>query len=214
VDPGGPNVFLSNSIYSNDSLGIDIGNDGVTPIDRSDNVQDYPVLTSVVSSAGHTTIQRTLEGAPSTGYHLEFFSNTEPDPSTYGEGESFLGFTSVSTDTSGEAEFIVTLPVSVAGGMYVSATTTDLEYASSEFSQVAFVMALAGDIVGNELALWWTPVPGVAQYWLYGATNAAYFQPGLSSPYENRLTILPPGTTAWGHPTVSWIPSTTGRTWY
>jgi titin len=198
VDPGGPNVFLSNAIYSNDSLGIDIGNDGVTPIDPSDNVQDYPVLTSVVSSAGHTTIQGILQGAPSTDYYLEFFSNTEPDPSTYGEGEFFLGFTSVSTDASGEAEFIVTLPASLSGGMYVSATTTDLGYASSEFSQVAFVTTLAGDIMAGQLALWWTPVPGVAHYWLYGAANASYFEPGLSSPYENRLAILPPGTTAWG----------------
>lgn len=201
LDPaGGNNVFLANSIYSNNLLGIDVGDDGVTPNQPGDFVENYPVLTSVISSGGYTTIEGTLQSEPSTEYHLEFFSNAVPDPSSYGEGETFLGFASVSTDDTGEADFSVTLPVTVAGGLYVSATTTELETATSEFSKVVFVMALAGDIVGDQLALWWTPVPGVALYWLYGASNAAYFEPGLSPPFENRLAILPPGTTAWGAP--------------
>jgi hypothetical protein len=39
-------------------------------------------------------------------------------------------------------------------------------------------------------------------YWVYGADNEAYFAPGLTSPYQHRLVVLPPATTIW--------PSTSG----
>jgi len=57
----------------------------VTPNDLCDgdtganNLQDFPVLTSLSSSAGNTTIQGTLNSSPNTTFTIEFFSNAAPD---------------------------------------------------------------------------------------------------------------------------------------
>jgi len=55
------------------------------------------------------------------------------------------------------------------------------------------VMTLSGSVSGNQLELTWSPAPGAAEYWVYGADNEAYFAPELS----NRLAIVPGGTTTW-----------------
>ncbi len=58
-------------------------------------------------------------------------------------------------------------------------------------------MILSGDLSYGELGLDWTPWPGASAYWVYGADNEAYFEPGLISPYDYRLAVLPVGTTTW-----------------
>ena len=55
------NDITGNSIFDNGSLGIDLGDDGVTPNHATEptaanQYQNYPVLTSAVSSGGVTTI--------------------------------------------------------------------------------------------------------------------------------------------------------------
>ena len=52
--------ILQNSIHSNGGLGIDVGAGGVTPNDAgdADGVQNFPVLTSVGTDGGTTTILR------------------------------------------------------------------------------------------------------------------------------------------------------------
>ena len=95
-----------NSIFSNGGLGIDLNRDGVTPNDilpgdpdtGPNNLQNFPVLTSVSSSGGTTTINGTLNSTPNTTFRIEFFANDMLDPSGNGEGQIFLGSTSVMTD--------------------------------------------------------------------------------------------------------------------
>ncbi len=143
--PSTGNAILSNSIFSNTGLGIDLGPGGVTPNDPGDpdsganNLQNFPVLTSATSSS--TTIEGTLNSTPSTEFRLEFFANSACDPSGHGEGESFLGSTEVTTDGSGDASFTVTLPTTVPAGQFITATATDPGNNTSEFSQCIEVLS-------------------------------------------------------------------------
>ena len=143
------NTISGNSIFSTGSgntnrLGIDLfaGGFGVTPNDDNavdadsgaNNLQNYPVITSVVALAGTTTIQGTIDSAASTTFKIELFSNNVCDPSGYGEGEKYLGVTNATTDASGKGSFTFAVPTaSVVGGFFTS-TATDPNGNTSEFS--------------------------------------------------------------------------------
>ncbi len=64
--------------------------------------------------------------------------------------------------------------------------------------------------LGNSVQLSWTSVGSAAAYWVYGASNQAYFEPGMAPGYAYRLAVLPPGTTTWsssagvGDPDANW----------
>jgi hypothetical protein len=137
---GTGNAIRGNSIFSNTKLGIDLGGDGVTPNDSCDvdtgpnNLQNFPVLTTALSSGGNTTIQGTLNSTPSTTYQVDFFSNASCDPSGHGQGQTFLGSTVVTTDGSCNGSFNVTLPVTVSPQTRLTATATDPANNTSEFS--------------------------------------------------------------------------------
>lgn len=137
---GTGNQVLTNVIFSNGALGIDLTGDGVTPNDAGDgdtgsnNLQNFPVLTAASSSGGNMTIQGTLNSTAHTAFRIEFFSNPSCDASGNGEGQVFLGFANVTTNGSGDAAINVTLPVNVALGHVVAATATDAGNNTSEFS--------------------------------------------------------------------------------
>lgn len=131
--------ILGNHIYSNDGLGIDLLQDGVTPNDPGDadtgpnGLQNFPVLTSVNASNGFLEIAGTLNSAASTTYRIEFFYTSPLDPSGYGEGGFFIGFTNVTTDANGNAAFNSSVPQN-AFGRQITATATDPSGNTSEFS--------------------------------------------------------------------------------
>lgn len=139
-DAGSGNALLSNSMFSNGSLGIDLGADGVTPNDPLDvdsgpnDLQNYPVITAVRRVGRSVMIYGTLESTPSTKFRLEFFSNDTCDPSGYGEGQTFLGSADVKTNQKGKWSFIITLPVSLPEGVYLTTTATNPGGSTSEFS--------------------------------------------------------------------------------
>ena len=134
------NAILSNHIFSNSDLGIDLSPDGVTPNDAGDtdtganNLQNFPVLTSATTGSS-TTIEGSLNSTPDMDFRLEFFSNSACDPSSHGEGETFLGSASVTTNGSGNASFSITFPHTVPVGYFITATATDPNNNTSEFSQ-------------------------------------------------------------------------------
>ena len=133
--------ILSNSIFSNGGLGIDLNDDGVTPnhpggaIPGPNNLQNYPVLTSAVSTGGKTTIMGTLNGAASSRYLIQFFANVAADPSGYGQGQTLIGSITVTTDSNGNASFTATFTATVPSGQFVIATATDSTGDTSEFAQ-------------------------------------------------------------------------------
>ena len=143
------NGILSNSIFANGALGIDLGGDGVTPnhpggpISGPNNFQNYPVLSSAVSAKGKTTIDGTLNSAADTTYLIQFFSNPTADPSGYGQGKTLIGSISVTTDANGNASFTATFSTAVPVGQFISATATDPDDNTSEFAQDVTVTATA-----------------------------------------------------------------------
>jgi hypothetical protein len=142
------NAILSNSIYGNAALGIDLGDDGVTPnhqgglINGPNGFENYPVLSSAVASSSGMTVPGTLNAAASETFTIQFFSNPTSDPSGHGQGQTYLGSITVTTDSNGNASFTATLPV-VPAGYAISATATDPNGNTSEFSQDVTVTTAA-----------------------------------------------------------------------
>lgn len=129
--PSQENAILSNSIFSNTGLGIDLNDDGVTANDTGDSdsgpngLQNFPVITAVVPGVGFTTIQGTLNSTPNTSFLLQFFSNA----SCNSEGQTFLGTATPAnavTDGTGNATFTVTVPTVVTPGQLITSTATDV----------------------------------------------------------------------------------------
>ena len=96
--------ILGNSIFSNGGLGIDLnGNGVVVPNDDCDadtganNLQNFPVITSASIAAGNVTISGTLNSIANRTFRIEFFSSSACDPSGNGEGQTYLGFTTLTT---------------------------------------------------------------------------------------------------------------------
>ena len=135
------NRILSNAIHSNGGLGIDLASDHITYNDFGDgdtganHLQNSPVLAMVINDDSHTRIEGTLNSAPNTAFRIELFSNTAGDPSHYGEGEVFLGSTDVTTDGDGNARFVVTFPTGGLPDRSFTATATDPDNNTSEFSR-------------------------------------------------------------------------------
>jgi CSLREA domain-containing protein len=134
------NSILGNIIYGNGQLGIDLNPVGVTANDAGDGdigpnaLQNYPVITAVVSGGISTTVTGTLNSQPASTFRLEFYSTANPDPLGYGEGESFLGTTTVTTDGAGDTSFTVNFPTGLLPGDYVTATATGPTGSTSEFA--------------------------------------------------------------------------------
>jgi Bacterial Ig-like domain (group 3) len=112
------NTLSQNSISGHTGLGIEGAN-------------NFPVITSAQFASA--TITGTLNSTANATLTIEFFSNTSCNVSGNGEGATFLGSTSVTTDASGNASFSVPVSGLVATNA-ITATSTDSSGTTSEFS--------------------------------------------------------------------------------
>ncbi len=143
------NRIKYNSIYNNGGLGIDLSadtttpvtGDGVTPNDCGDadsgphGLQNFPILTApVFNNDGTVTVGGAFGSLPSTTYTLDFYSNSQADPSDYGEGETYIGSAQMTTDVGGIASFLWTSTGTVSSGLKITATASDIDGNTSEFS--------------------------------------------------------------------------------
>jgi len=132
-------AVLGNAIFSNGGLGIDLGTYGFNaniPCDSSsgDNMlQNYPVLSQAVTGNG-TGIRGTLNSRPNATFLLQFFANPACNAHGYGDGQFYLGQTTVVTSNNCNVSFVANLPASTAVGYVVTATATDSANNTSEFS--------------------------------------------------------------------------------
>jgi|GEM_PF-1783920 len=135
-------MILQNSIFSNTGLGIDKGVSGVTPY--SGGYDEFPVLTSVVSSSSSTTIAGKLRTYTDgqTSVTIQFFSNAALDPTGYGEGETYVGQTTVTQPGyTTEVSFTATITPAVPADRFITAVAVGPaganypnDIGSSEFS--------------------------------------------------------------------------------
>jgi len=138
VASGSGNTMLGNTIFSNGGLGIDLGGDGVTfnhqgVIVGPNNYQNYPVLSVATSDGVSTRVGGVLNSDPNQSYTINVFANDSCDPSFFGEGQTYLGAFSVTTDSNGQAIFDQTVGGGVVEPHGVAATATGSN-GTSEFS--------------------------------------------------------------------------------
>lgn len=135
------NRILSNSIHSNGNIGIDLNADLVTVNDAGDgdvgpnNLQNYPVLNNVAFSQNKLDITGSLNSAPNADYLIQYFVSPEADDSEYGEGATYVGSNTVTTDATGNNSFSASFETLLRDGLVVTATATDMQGNTSEFCE-------------------------------------------------------------------------------
>lgn len=141
VQPGVLNSIQANSIFYNDGLGIDLGNDGRTPNDYgspydsdsgANNLQNFPELAQPrIDSAGVTRVNLSLLSSASKIYTVRIFSG----PPGTSQGKRLVGSLPIATDATGvggSSNF--QLDARVGAGDVLTATATDPSGNTSEFS--------------------------------------------------------------------------------
>jgi large repetitive protein len=126
VDSGNRNTILGNSILANGQLGIDLG-------PWSNNSQAASVLTTVTIYPLGMQVAGTVAGEPNSVLTIEFFANDTDAAS----GRYLLGTQNVQTNASGIATIAFYGPLPPNGASFVTATATDGNGNTSEFSAAA-----------------------------------------------------------------------------
>ena len=141
------NRISRNAIYANAQLGISIdytafvlandAGDGDTwaTNNRGNDGQNFPLIVSATQSGGAVSVSGTLNSIASSSYTIEVFANTACGPSGYGEGQSYIGNATATTDASGNASFGPLSFALPAGQSVITSTATDAAGNTSEFSQ-------------------------------------------------------------------------------
>lgn len=152
-----------NSIYSNSSLGIDLGPNGPTLNDVGDTdtgpngLQNFPVLVK----ASPAQIYGTFNSLPNQSYKMDIFQAPTCSSSGYGEGRNLLGTVNLGTDASGNAVYNLTGFV-ISVGQIITATVTDASGNTSEFSQCLTVTNNPGNLAFNVASSSTAELSGVA----------------------------------------------------
>jgi VCBS repeat-containing protein len=135
------NFILSNSIFNNGGLGIELGPDGPTTNDVGDpdsgpnRLQNYPVLSSATNVGTTLSVQYAVPSTSTNSSYplrVEFFK-ADPDGQ---EGHIFLGFDNYGLSEAGSVKTFAFTPTSPLGtGNRIVATATDSSGNTSEFSE-------------------------------------------------------------------------------
>ena len=161
IADGTGNKVIENSIDLNDDLGIDLGPPGVTPNDLTsdcsgtghdcdagaNDLQNFPDVTVANIDAGLLVEGVLNSNALPASYSIDVFASPACDPSGNGEGATFIGGTGVSVDGSGDGTWSLSVPAgSVTAGDVVTATATDTNGNTSEFSGCYTVTAVSAPL--------------------------------------------------------------------
>ena len=122
VSSGNRNGMFQNSIHDN-SLGIQLGA-------GANNNQAAPVLLLVTARPQEIQVYGTLTSTPKAMFTLEFFASDADD----GSGGIYLGSLTVKTDSNGYAAFTFFGNAPPAAASFITATATDPDNNTSEFS--------------------------------------------------------------------------------
>lgn len=125
------NAFLTNAIYDNDGLGIDLMDWGPNANDAGDadhganRGQNHPRFESIIPDGPVTRVDGVIESTPLSSFRIEFFQSSSCDPSGFGQAESYLATITVETDASGRAEIVGDMPVPVTAPFLTATATSD-----------------------------------------------------------------------------------------
>jgi hypothetical protein len=147
------NAILGNALFRNGlsnptfEPGIDLTTQFAFPADDDvtantaggphvgpNSFQNFPVLTSATPGGGNIAIAGTLNSSPNTSFRIEFFVNSAASGGALTEGQTLLGFVNVTTNASGNAAINASFAATVASGQTITATATDANNNTSEFS--------------------------------------------------------------------------------
>ncbi|NOS69186.1 MAG: hypothetical protein HOP33_04570, partial [Verrucomicrobia bacterium] len=139
------NSLRGNNVFSNGYIGINLVGGaedfyGVTLNEAGDgdagpnNLQNYPVISQAAGSGPTTTIAGTLNSTASRTVMIDLYRNDILDSSSHGEGQRYVGSTTVNTDGSGEAGFALTVSGNFTGQFFTATATDQTTGDTSEFS--------------------------------------------------------------------------------
>lgn len=209
-NPSEFNAILTNSIFSNGGRGIDLSKSGgfpddVTPNDSKDldhganELMNFPEVTTAVSVGSKTyAVAQISNGLHNSNQRLQFYASPDCDPSGYGEGKTFLGQVSVSTDSNGDATSgMVEFNVATSRGEVITATASNHilgPRSTSEFSACKVVernlkLVPACSVKDKVFAIQESPFQTAA---LIGLTLSVFVGAGLG------LGALLEGRLGWG----------------
>jgi len=192
------NAVLGNSIVSNTGLGIDLASgtapDGVTANDAGDpgsgpnNLQNFPVLSRVTTAGVITGSLDSLSSNTAYPVRIEFFANTACDGSGNGEGEVFLGFTTL----TGPGNFTASI-TPIPGKPFMTATATDANGNTSEFSRCCVAMiinpaTISAGTAGNSYSQTFTQTGGARTITF---TETGTLPPGMTFSSGGVLSGVP-----------------------
>lgn len=138
------NTITQNSILTNTGIGIDLGGDGPTPNHAAvpsagpNRFQNYPVLTTATTGRFQTHVEGILHSAPNGTFIVELFAGATchaAPPGDFGDGNQFLVSLTVNTDGGGAGEFATSFVQLLPLGSVITATATDVDGNTSEFSE-------------------------------------------------------------------------------
>ena len=129
-------------------LGLDLGNDNVTPNDAEDadtgpnDLLNFAMLTNVVQNGANLDIDFNVD-LPAGNYRIEFFDNPSGlHASGFGEGETFIGFAHINASGAVGYESFSTTLTGVTASNVLNVTTTVTE-ADGTFTSFAARVSLA-----------------------------------------------------------------------
>ncbi len=89
---------------------------------------------SAVASPTGIVVQGKLNTTPNTIYTVELFCNGSCRPDGTGQGQTYLGSVTLTTNASGQGSFTASINVAVLVGQFITATVTDPGEDTSSFS--------------------------------------------------------------------------------
>ena len=145
IASGTGNQVVSNAIYGNYHLGINLSTDLSTANDAGDGdgganaLQNSPRITSAIAAGANTAVVGALNSSPNSAFRLQFFATSACDSVGSGEGQYLVAETTLASDASGDATFAIAIGAALPAGWAVTATATDAGGNTSEFSPCAGV---------------------------------------------------------------------------
>ena len=130
------NAIRGNSIFDSGWVGIDLDGFPGNHVGYEagpDDWQNYPVITNAFGYGNSTIVRGNFNSLPNDSYYIDFYANSVEESYGYGQGQTYMGSTTVTTSAAGNANFAYTNSSANYSGQYISATATAATGDSSQF---------------------------------------------------------------------------------